>query len=312
MDYEYFLKDQLGNIRVVFNKKPLPEPNNIPKLLSTDDYYPFGLTFNSKIGSPRNDYRFQGQEHQDDFLINWSSFKWRNHQPDIGRFFNIDPLAHKYVHNSPYAFSENKLINMIELEGLEAVPKNIVVKFNAGVVDLSPEQDDILNQMAALIVTRGGKINPTITVKSSSAAAEEIQNAIASYSDGYDFRRSDIDTDKLIDKMGEGFDKAMEEIFERADNVIDIFEGAGDDIENPHEDGMMDMATDLDNFKSDGMDAKPTLPEDASEAVGDADQVIINIIFDYDFVEGDKEGRKMMKQFLKLLQEFNEAALLDE
>jgi hypothetical protein len=53
--------------------------------------------------------------------LNWDSFKWRNHQPDIGRFFNVDPLADKYVYNSPYAFSENHVTSHIELEGLEKV-----------------------------------------------------------------------------------------------------------------------------------------------------------------------------------------------
>ncbi len=45
--------------------------------------------------------------------------RWRNHQPEIGRFFNIDPLAVKYVYNSPYAFSENQVTAHVELEGLE-------------------------------------------------------------------------------------------------------------------------------------------------------------------------------------------------
>jgi len=40
--------------------------------------------------------------------------------PDLGRFFNVDPLSEKYTHNSTYAFSENKLLAFIELEGLEA------------------------------------------------------------------------------------------------------------------------------------------------------------------------------------------------
>lgn len=53
--------------------------------------------------------------------MNWDSFKWRNHKPDIGRFFNIDPLAEKYYYNSPYAFSENKVVAHVELEGLESV-----------------------------------------------------------------------------------------------------------------------------------------------------------------------------------------------
>ena len=31
----------------------------------------------------------------------------------------VNPLAPKYPHNSPYAFSENRVIDRIELEGLE-------------------------------------------------------------------------------------------------------------------------------------------------------------------------------------------------
>jgi len=41
------------------------------------------------------------------------------HDPRIGRFFAIDPLAPQYPHNSTYAFSENRLIDGVELEGLE-------------------------------------------------------------------------------------------------------------------------------------------------------------------------------------------------
>jgi hypothetical protein len=41
------------------------------------------------------------------------------HDPRVGRFFAVDPLTAKYPWNSPYAFSENKVISLIELEGLE-------------------------------------------------------------------------------------------------------------------------------------------------------------------------------------------------
>src|ERR1044072_1860270 len=93
-------------------------------VISSQDYYPFGLSFNSynRETSVANQYKFQGQEHQDELDLGWDSFKWRNHQPDIGRFFNVDPLSEKYYYNSPYAFSENKVTNHIELEGLESVP----------------------------------------------------------------------------------------------------------------------------------------------------------------------------------------------
>ncbi len=43
------------------------------------------------------------------------------HDPRVGRFFATDPLEAKYPHNSPYAFSENRVIDGVELEGLEVV-----------------------------------------------------------------------------------------------------------------------------------------------------------------------------------------------
>lgn len=41
------------------------------------------------------------------------------HDPRVGRFFAIDPLFKDYPYNSTYAFSENRVIDSIELEGLE-------------------------------------------------------------------------------------------------------------------------------------------------------------------------------------------------
>ncbi len=41
------------------------------------------------------------------------------HDPRVGRFFAVDPLDYKYPHNSPYAFSENRVIDGIDLEGKE-------------------------------------------------------------------------------------------------------------------------------------------------------------------------------------------------
>jgi hypothetical protein len=47
------------------------------------------------------------------------NYEFRMHDPRIGRFFAIDPLFKRYPHNSVYAFSENRVIDAIELEGLE-------------------------------------------------------------------------------------------------------------------------------------------------------------------------------------------------
>ena len=47
------------------------------------------------------------------------NYTFRMHDPRVGRFFARDPLSTSYPHNSTYAFSENKVIQFIELEGLE-------------------------------------------------------------------------------------------------------------------------------------------------------------------------------------------------
>jgi hypothetical protein len=51
-------------------------------------------------------------------------FKYRFDDPQIGRFWQIDPLASKYEYNSAYAFSEDKVTGSVELEGLEQVEVN--------------------------------------------------------------------------------------------------------------------------------------------------------------------------------------------
>jgi RHS repeat-associated protein len=67
-------------------------------------------------------YGFQGQEKDDEWKGSGNSinYKYRVHDPRLGRFLSIDPLAPDYPHNSPYAFSENRVVDAIELEGLEA------------------------------------------------------------------------------------------------------------------------------------------------------------------------------------------------
>ena len=66
-------------------------------------------------------YGFQGQEQDDEVKGEGNSinYTFRMHDPRVGRFFAVDPLERKYPSNSPYAFSENRIMDGIELEGLE-------------------------------------------------------------------------------------------------------------------------------------------------------------------------------------------------
>jgi RHS repeat-associated protein len=68
-------------------------------------------------------YGFQGQEKDDELKGEGNSlnYTFRMHDPRVGRFFAVDPLFKKYAYNSVYAFSENRVIDSLELEGLESV-----------------------------------------------------------------------------------------------------------------------------------------------------------------------------------------------
>jgi RHS repeat-associated protein len=96
----------------------------VSDVVSQSDYYPFGMMLpgrNSSEDSYR--YGFQGQEMDDEIKGEGNSvnYKYRMHDPRIGRFFAVDPLAPKYPHYAPYSFSGNRVIDMVELEGLEPV-----------------------------------------------------------------------------------------------------------------------------------------------------------------------------------------------
>ena len=93
-------------------------------LLEENHYYPFGLTLTTSQSTPpvnNNSNKFQNQRLEDDLGLNVYDYKYREHDMQIGRFWQVDPLSEKYPYNSTYAFSENKVTNSIELEGLEAV-----------------------------------------------------------------------------------------------------------------------------------------------------------------------------------------------
>ncbi|WP_374175088.1 DUF6443 domain-containing protein [Flavobacterium tructae] len=123
--YVYQYKDQIGNIRLSYDKMLVVQEEN--------NYYAFGLRHlgynNTKISS--NDvlnYKYQNQERQDELELNWDSFKWRNYDASISRFMTTDPLSEKYAYQSHYNFSENRVIDGVELEGLEVVLLNNATK----------------------------------------------------------------------------------------------------------------------------------------------------------------------------------------
>jgi RHS repeat-associated protein len=78
---------------------------------------------NRNYSSPSYRYGFQGQEKDDEVKGNGNSinYKFRMHDPRVGRFFAVDPLTAQYPNYTPYSFSGNKVIAYRELEGMEEI-----------------------------------------------------------------------------------------------------------------------------------------------------------------------------------------------
>ena len=104
-------------------KYPSPTASRADLTLATD-YYPFGAAMPGRSFS-EGEYRFgfQGQEKDDELKGEGNSinYKYRMHDARIGRFFAVDQLAPEYPWNSTYAFSENRVIDGLDLEGLEYI-----------------------------------------------------------------------------------------------------------------------------------------------------------------------------------------------
>jgi LysM repeat protein len=66
-------------------------------------------------------YGFQNQEKDDEIYgeSNSISFKYRLEDTRTGKFLSIDPLNKKYPFYSSFAFSGNRVIDAVEIEGLE-------------------------------------------------------------------------------------------------------------------------------------------------------------------------------------------------
>ena len=77
-------------------------------------------------------YFFNGQESDGEVLGEGAlhAFEYRMHDTRTGRFWSVDPLAGKFPWNSTYAFAENRVIDGIELEGLEWVPNKPLTTAN--------------------------------------------------------------------------------------------------------------------------------------------------------------------------------------
>jgi RHS repeat-associated protein len=116
--YEYTLKDHLGNGRVYFKVNT----NHTKAILQETHPDPYGfelegLNVATQQGN-KNPYTYNGKELERTFGLGWSDYGARWYDASIGRWNAVDPLAEKYQSWSPYNYTMNNPIRFIDPDGM--------------------------------------------------------------------------------------------------------------------------------------------------------------------------------------------------
>ena len=125
----YEQSNHLGNVLAVVTDKKLYDITSLSysaQVVSAIDYFPFGWSMPDRSFSA-DAYRFgfNGKENDREYgsqLV--QDYGFRIYNPSIGKFLSVDPLTADYPSHTPYAFAMNRVIDGIDLDGLEWQPVN--------------------------------------------------------------------------------------------------------------------------------------------------------------------------------------------
>jgi RHS repeat-associated protein len=106
-EVKYNMDDHLGSSNLSVDENGT--------LVNREEYYPFGETSFGSYGKKR--YRFCGKEKDEESGLYY--YGARYYSPWTCRFISVDPLAEKYAHLTPYNYAGNKVINYIDIDGMQ-------------------------------------------------------------------------------------------------------------------------------------------------------------------------------------------------
>jgi hypothetical protein len=172
--YEFEYRDIWGNLRVAFKAN-----GNQLEATQKNDYDITGFELKPlayENVATKNNFKFQNQERIDDLGLDIDFFKFRLSDSKIVRFWQSDPLASDYPHNSPYALQENKFGLGFELEGAEVSPFEMHQarqQIERNKTTMTPQQAQRYenNGRAVGVLAVGGMLTTAIVLATSPALA---------------------------------------------------------------------------------------------------------------------------------------------
>lgn len=113
LTFHYYLKDHLGNNRVVVSENGEIEQVN--------DYYPTGALMASSKGGDTQRFKFNGKELDRTNGLNWYDYGARNYDAEIVVWKGVDKMADKNVTTSLYGYCNSNPIRYIDPLGTDTV-----------------------------------------------------------------------------------------------------------------------------------------------------------------------------------------------
>ncbi len=125
---QYELTDHLGNVRLTFSDYKYETDGWKPriKVLSKNDYYPFGMMIPENYyqdSTAKTRFGFNGMEREDEIagLGNSLNFGARQYDSRIARFNSQDFYRTRFASETPYLVSKNNPIKFIDFNGNYAI-----------------------------------------------------------------------------------------------------------------------------------------------------------------------------------------------
>jgi RHS repeat-associated protein len=145
--YEYWLKDHLGNLRSAFRDINNDSYISQNEITSRNDYYAFGLEMAGSYLLNGNRFAYGGKERLEQMNLGLLDFGARSLDKALGRWLGVDPLADhpNQVDKSPYAAMWNNPIKYNDPDG--RCPNCITGAIGAGIGALIGGGIEIASQL---------------------------------------------------------------------------------------------------------------------------------------------------------------------